>query len=113
MATGTTYTVTQVNLAAGDWEICGASYFVGTSSTAYTKVATAVTSTAGSIPTNSNHGATASLPLSITSATPIGQPAGCRRMSLAATTPIYLEANANFTASTVTDGPAIWARRIR
>jgi hypothetical protein len=116
LTTGTPINVTSISLTAGDWDVWGANYFIPTNTTSITFYSTFLTTTSGSTVTSSPGGfweitQPAEVPASTSSFG--GMTAGPIRFSLSTTTTIFLVAQANFTASTLSVFGAIQARRVR
>lgn len=114
LATNTTEDVTTISLTAGDWDVWGSVWFSPAATTSVTMFAGAVSTTSDTLPTAPGSGAfftfiqAATVPAAI-----FGLPAGTRRISLSATTTVYLVTRATFTVDTLAAYGYIAARRIR
>ena len=116
LTTSTTANVTSLSLTAGDWDIWGSVCFKPGSSTSVTVMAGGVHTTSATLPVSPAKGAyfqqfiTAKV-----QAASAGDhyPAGMRRLSLSATTTVYLVAYATFTVSTMGAYGILCARRRR
>lgn len=110
LTTATDKNVTSISLTAGDWDVCGTVDFALTGATAtdaYAGIST-TTDTLGGQDTYSNR------VMSLTAVTDtIVQPTPLVRLSLAATTTVYLVAKAEFSAGTEAAYGSIRARRAR
>ncbi len=123
LTTGTAKTVTSVSLTAGDWDIGGAVAFTPAATTSVTSYEGAVSLTTNTLPAttaiavpNANgelwmlQRMAAMVPGSGNDSV-IAIPT--HRISLSATTTVYLIASATFTVSTMSGFGGIWARRVR
>lgn len=114
LSTGTTADVTSISLTAGDWDVWGNVALLANSSTVTTIVQAAINTVSATLPTLPSQGAHAFWRGSVTGVTsPWVGPTGSRRVSLSATTTVYLIANATFTTSTNAAYGYIGARRRR
>lgn len=101
--------VTSISLTAGDWDVWGAVFFVG--SATITTLWGAVSTTSASVGTAPSDGlAILSGASSIVGTTSLN---ARTRISIAATTTVYLVAQANFSGSSATAFGKIAARRVR
>lgn len=102
--------VTSISLTAGDWDVEGAVQFVAGSATVTTRKASIFTTSAtqASDGSEGNNGSK----LTTTSSTD-GITLPRKRLSLAATTTVYLVADSTFSAGTVSAYGVITARRVR
>lgn len=103
-------TVTSISLTAGDWDVWGV--LVISPAGVISLIVTGITTTDNGNPGNPNGGAAALINLTFPSAAAQVIPTGMKRISLNATTTIYLTVRADFT-STCTAGAGIYARRAR
>jgi len=110
LTTGTVVNVTTLSLTAGDWDVRGIAAFTGTSAQC-TSQSGGVNTTSATLP-----GATAGGVVGIATTAVLGNciyDIAPTRFSLAATTPIYLVANATFTTGAASVYGQISARRVR
>lgn len=117
LSTGTTANVTSISLTAGDWEVSGQVVFTTTGTSNYTTLACAVSRTSATLPlqTDSTQGMSRLVKAAGTTSVADDNilPVAPSRMSLAATTTVYLVANSDFTAGAVGGAGFISARRVR
>ena len=114
LTTGTALNVTSISLTAGDWDVSGSVAFNPNAATVTTSLGGAVNTTADTLPTAPGDGAYALL--RATYLVPTGTiilPIGQRRMSLAATTTVYLIGFSVFATNTMAAYGFIGARRAR
>jgi hypothetical protein len=106
--------VTSISLTAGDWDVHGNVVAVSAGTTTSTAFIGAISTTSATLPTLPNGGGTASRNSS-TSVTGDGSAynIGNVRISLSATTTVYLVAFSIFTTSTMSAYGFIGARRVR
>jgi len=112
LTTATAANVTSVSLTAGDWDVSGTVDYNPGATTSITRLAQGVSSisaTLGAQDTYSQSATAANVPTAVV----IALPTPVTRISLAATTTIYLVASATFTVSTLTAFGTIRARRVR
>lgn len=117
LTTGTAKTVTSISLTAGDWDVDGVVQFTGGASTTVSNVLQS------SISTTNNTVNSANLNFNVTyhggatafagSGSRVSHRIGTARMSLNATTTVYLVAYADFAVSTCSAYGDIRARRVR
>jgi hypothetical protein len=114
LTTGTAANVTSISLTAGDWDVWGNVGYVATASTSVSQEAGAISTVSNTLPSAPNNGAYVLFSV-ITTAGSGSQviPVGRTRLSLNATTTVYLIAFSNFGASTLTAYGFIAARRSR
>src|SRR5882762_10477672 len=113
LGTGVTSNVTSISLTAGDWDVTGVVNYTPTATTSITDLAqgtSSTTATLGAQDTFSQYSTPAQVPGTTTI---IDEVVPTNRFSLAVTTTIFLVTNATFTASTLTAGGTIRARRMR
>lgn len=110
LTTATAKNVTSISLTAGDWDVEGNVNFTETTATASARSA-GITSTSATVPvdgTESYCGVQSTITSELNSIT-----LPRKRVSLAATTTIYLVGKATFSAGTVSGFGSISARRVR
>lgn len=114
LTTGTIADVTSVSLTAGDWNVWGVVCFDPGGTTTLTRLQGWINTTSATAPTLPSGGAEAIQVLSgqTTSFLPT-LPIGMRRLSLSATTTVYLSTIASFGTSTLKAFGGIYARRMR
>lgn len=112
LTSGNEVDVTSISLTAGDWDVSGTVSFVGASGTIFSLVQSSISITSVTL-SGVNSGA--STLMWITSGATTTQILGIPpvRISIAATTTVYLIGKAFFTVSTATGGGFISARRVR
>jgi len=114
LTTGTAVDVTSVSLTAGDWDVWGNIWFNAAGTTNVTQSHAAISTTTATLPTAPGAGGynlrrqAAQVP-----AGAYGMPTGQTRLSLSATTTVYLVASSTFTVSTNAAFGYIGARRVR
>ena len=107
--------IATLSLTAGDWDVSGIVYFSGNAATNVTRLIASVSLSSGTLTTLGQLGRTDftpgnSLPFAVTSE---ALNCGPKRISLAATTTIYLVGLLSFTVSTAVGFGHISARRVR
>jgi len=110
---GTTYNIASISLTAGDWDVTGGVTFTTAATTSVTQAiagTSVTTGTFGADGTYSRNTLTALVPGAVEW---LDQIAPVTRLSLAATTTVYLVGQSTFTVSTQTAGGFIRARRVR
>lgn len=114
LTTATVANVTSESLTAGDWEVCGNINFLPAGTTTVSQLAGGISETSATLPgDNLGGGASFSLVTTFSTGSQQSLPAGCKRESFSATTPVYLVSLAAFGASTMRTYGFIWARRVR
>jgi hypothetical protein len=108
LTSGTASNVTSISLTAGDWDVSGNCAFVPTSTTNIGSVACSISTVSA---TNGRYSQIPGLPVGNTA--PTGITAPLNRVSIAATTTVYLVSFGTFSASTLSSFGFIAARRIR
>lgn len=108
LTSGTSVDVTSISLTAGDWDVWGNVAFSLGGGTTITALVGWINSASATIPTNPNGGAYAHFGGDARTF-----PVGCRRISLASTTTIYLTVFAGFAVNTLSSFGYIGARRVR
>jgi hypothetical protein len=112
LTTGTAANVTSISLTAGDWDVTGVVDFrlAATSTVSYLQGSVSlVSATAGAQDTGFSNPYSISAGLSVDAAEVLP----VSRLSLAATTTVYLVATAGFAISTLTAYGTLRARRVR
>lgn len=113
LTTSTAMNVTSISLTAGDWDVEGLVSWTPAATTQVTNALTWISSTSAVIPTKPNAGSMTQVAgATFTNGVP-QIPTGRQRISLSATTTIYLSAFAVFTVSTLAAYGFIGARRVR
>lgn len=110
LSTNTAANVTSVSLTAGDWDVEGNINFVATSAT-LTATNTGINTTSATLPTDGSEVFGGVLLTTTTDTFGITQPR--KRISIAATTTVYLVGRCTFSAGTITAYGKISARRVR
>lgn len=109
--------VTSISLTAGDWDVNGVVNFAPGGATTVSQITSAINTVSATIPdtfgTPSINNSRSALAMTFTTAAPQVLSVMPCRISIAATTTVYLIARSNFGASTMTVGGIIWARRVR
>lgn len=114
LTTNTSANVTSISLTAGDWDVWGNVWYTPAATTSITIHQGAINTVSATLPTAPGAGAfykvveAALVPNAI-----FGESVGQRRLSLSATTTVYLVAQATFTISTLSAYGYIGARRVR
>lgn len=110
LTTNTAANVTSISLTAGDWDVQGNVNFTGTSAT-ITAGQGGISSTSATLPTDGSEVYDGLLTTTTTDTSSISLPR--KRMSLAATTTVYMVAKKVFSAGTVVAFGSLNARRVR
>lgn len=110
ITTNTATDITSISLTAGDWDVWGNTFIIAASGTVPASYLSWCSQTSASIPDAS---LLTSLILPFTASQTQAVPIPQLRMSLSATTTIYLSIYVGFSVSTLTAGGAIYARRRR
>lgn len=113
LVTATAKTVTSISLAAGDWDVCGTVGFSPAGGTTITQQIATVNTTTNALQTSPGNGSYAVLSGTHPAGNASVMPTGTSRLSLAATTTVYLVAQSSFTGSTNAAYGFIGARRVR
>jgi len=112
LTTATAKTVTSISLTPGDWDVHGVVVSFPAGSTVVTLAAASISTTNNALTALGSEGVNY-----IAGGTPTSTlyslPTGTVRISLSATTTVYLVAQLNFSVSTATAYGAISARRVR
>lgn len=104
--------VTSISLTAGDWDVWANVIFSGAGSTNITQAISGINTTSTTLPTAPAGGAYGFWVGNITGVAP-GIVTGQRRITINATTTVYLVAYASFTISTMSAYGCLAARRVR
>lgn len=105
--------VTSISLSAGDWDVhANVAYFIAATTVNSARYAS-ISTTSATLTAIPNGGAYLQNQGSVTGSAVWTAPVGMTRMSLAATTTVYLVARADFTTSTCSAYGFIGARRVR
>lgn len=109
--------LTSLSLTAGDWEISGNVGFITTATTNVTRLLSGVSDVSIAIPTDNFSKNSTNFVGGVVLNTPangsVTQPLSASRVSINATTTVYLVVSASFTVSTVTAFGYLQARRVR
>lgn len=112
LTTATAANITSVSLTAGDWDVTSVVDYNPGATTSITQLSQGVSSTTATLGAQDTFSQT-SVAANVPGANVIALPTPVTRISLAATTTIYLVAKATFTVSTLTAFGTIRARRVR
>lgn len=117
LTTGTAANVTSISLTAGDWDVNGIVVFTGGNTTNVTFLNYAINTTSATLPTSGttmrgqdSFGSAGKVPFVVGD---VSYSITASRLSLNATTTVYLVASGGFTVSTMSAYGQIRARRIR
>lgn len=110
---GAALNVTSISLTAGDWNVWGNVATSPAGGTTTSQFYGAINTTSATLPTAPGKGAYASIAASVAAGVGVLLPVGTRRLSLNATTTVYMVANATFAVSTMGIYGYIGARRMR
>lgn len=119
LTTATAADITSISLTAGDWDVSGQIVHNAGATTNVTLLNAAISLTSATLPTQAGGSGLGTDPLSIfrqAAAVPGGAlttSVGPVRLSIAATTTVYLVVSDTFTVSTMTGYGTIRARRVR
>lgn len=119
LTTATSANVTSISVTAGDWDIFGQIDFALGATTSITQLNAAISLTTGTLSTQPGGSGLGTDPATLQNlaatvpAANVFQACGPVRLSVAATTTVYLVANATFTVSTCAAFGTIRARRVR
>lgn len=113
LTTATPANITSLSLTAGDWDVWGEASFTLNAATTVTAINGWVSTTSATLPTAPNKGAMVTLTATLTTGATQCAPVGMRRISLAATTTVYLSAQASFAVNTMAAYGMLCARRAR
>lgn len=112
LATATAKSITAIVLTAGDWDVSCVADFVAASTTVPTALAASIGTVVDTLPTKSAGGYVGNNATQAASSENVVA-SGPLRVSLSATTTIFLTVQASFTTSTMDVGGTIRARRVR
>lgn len=112
MTSGTPANVTSISLTAGDWDVVGNMFFLPAATTVIGLVIGCINTTTGTIQAGST-GFTSQFSTAGAANVAASCPAPKQRISLSATTTVFLVGQVNFTISTCTASGNIQARRVR
>lgn len=111
---GNPVNITSISLTAGDWDVTGVVDFLPAAGTIPSQLITWISTTSATLPTRPNEGALSQLASSgLAASTTQALVTGQIRLSLSATTTVYLSATAVFSVSTLGVYGFIGARRRR
>lgn len=119
LTTATPANITSISLTAGDWDIDSVVDFLPAASTSITQYNVAVSLTSATLSTQAGGSGLGTDPILIVNqaaavpAAVVGIVPATVRLSIAATTTVYLVAQAAFTVSTLAGYGTIRARRVR
>lgn len=113
MSTGAAVDVTSISLTPGDWMVTGVVVTNPGGGTTQTDFLGWISTVSATLPTRPNSGAFARQPFAALAGTDISMPVGTMRLSLAATTTVYLSGRSVFAVSTDAIYGFIGARRTR
>lgn len=117
LTTAVAVNVTSLNLTAGDWDVFGIVAYFGGATTIVTEAAASVSTTSATLATDGTLGRAFLIPASASytpfSTNDIMQQCGPVRVSVSATTTVYLVGRLKFTTSTATAYGELRARRVR
>lgn len=108
ITTATDTDVTSLSLTAGDWDVWGNILTEPAATTTQTIVSCGITTTSATMPSNYSISAA-----TFAASTAKSENAPTVRMSLSATTTVYLVANVTYATSTLTIAGSLNARRVR
>jgi hypothetical protein len=111
LTTGVSLNTATLALTAGDWDVTGSVVFIPAAGTVPTAISAGPSLVTGTLPSFAN--GVVSLQTNFNTGTSQILAAGTQRVSLAATTNIWMVANAVFTVSTCTATGFLRARRVR
>jgi hypothetical protein len=114
ITTATSKSLTSISLTAGDWDVTGIVYFLPASTTSITELVTAINTTDNTVDATSGKYLDDLRAAYVPGASSvITQALPAVRLSLSATTTVYLVGRAVFTVSTMSSNAFISARRVR
>lgn len=113
LTTSVDATVTSISLTAGDWEVSGAVNFTTAATTSITVMSAGASNVAATLGAQDTYARNTVAAIVPGAGIPFTQVIPAQRFSLASTTTIYLVTRGTFTASTLTAGGTIRARRVR
>lgn len=115
LTTATAVNVTSISLTVGDWEVCGTVFLQGAAATVATRAQASISQTSATLVTagTEGFGETLAAATATFSASNMGIPVTSTRVSINATTTVYLVAQLNFSGGTASAFGFIKARRVR
>lgn len=108
-----TANITSISLTAGDWDVWGSTWYTLNAFTTLQVIIGGINTTSATLPTAPGAGAMEQAAGTFTLGATQGRNIGLRRLSLSATTTVYLVVQATFITSTVSAYGYIGARRVR
>jgi hypothetical protein len=113
LTTGVAINVTSISLTAGDWNVWGTVAFAPAGTTTVSAISGSISTTTGTMATVPGGGSSFALATTLTTGAAQSHPVGMTRISVAATTTVFLVAQSTFAVSTNAAYGIINARRIR
>lgn len=113
LTTGVAINVTSISLTAGDWNVWGTVAFAPANTTTVSAISGSISTTTGTMATVPGGGSSFALAATLTTGAAQSHPVGMTRISVAATTTVFLVAQSSFAVSTNAAYGIINARRIR
>ena len=113
LTTGVAINVTSISLTAGDWNVWGTVAFAPAGTTTVSAISGSISTTTGTMATVPGGGSSFALATTLTTGAAQSHPVGMTRISVAATTTVFLVAQSSFAVSTNASYGIINARRIR
>ena len=114
LTNATSANVTSISLTAGDWDVWANAGFLAAGTTTIASIAGGISTTSATLPGNAGTStAIFSLGVALSTGASPSMPTGTVRLSLAATTTVFLVVNAGFAVSTLGGFGTIAARRRR
>ena len=113
LTTGVAINVTSISLTAGDWNVWGTVAFAPAGTTTVSAISGSISTTTGTMATVPGGGSSFALATTLTTGAAQSHPVGMTRISVAATTTVFLVAQSSFAVSTNAAYGIINARRIR
>ena len=113
LTTTTARTVTSISLTAGDWDVSALGYVAPAATTNVTQVGASISGTTNTLDLTVGRAAFTSFPAFVPGAVGLATTIPPHRMSLSATTTVFLVAQATFSGSTASAFGMIRARRMR
>ncbi len=113
LTTGVAINVTSISLTAGDWNVWGTVAFAPAGTTTVSAISGSISTTTGTMATVPGGGSSFTLATTLTTGAAQSHPVGMTRISVAATTTVFLVAQSSFAVSTNAAYGIINARRIR
>lgn len=113
LTTATTANITSISLTAGDWDVTGGVTFQTAVNTSVTQIIGGISTTTATLGADGTYARSTFAAVVPGAVEYADQVAPVTRLSLAATTTVYLVGQSTFTVSTQTAGGFIRARRVR